>query len=123
MMRLDGPDDLDTAFETRRAGGAEAVNIVHTSMMFNLRDRLGALASVHRLPAMCGLPEMAAVGCLASYGMPTRQLYAEVADLTHEMLKGASPADTPARQPTKFELVINRNTVRRSATGEGRRRV
>jgi putative ABC transport system substrate-binding protein len=112
IVEIDGPDDLDTAFETLRAGGAEAVNVVNTSMMFNLRDRLGALASVHRLPAMCGLPEMAAAGCMASYGVPARQLYADVADLTHKMLKGASPADTPARQPTTFALVINRNTAR-----------
>jgi len=112
IVEIDGPNDLDTAFETLRAGGAEAVNIVNTSLMFNLRDRLGALASVHRLPAMCGLPEMVAAGCLASYGVPARQLYADVADLTHRMLKGASPADTPARQPTTFALVINRNTAR-----------
>jgi len=112
IVEIDGPDDLDIAFETLRAGGAEAVNIVNTSMMFNLRDRLGALASVHRLPAMCGLPEMAAAGCLAGYGVAARQLYADVADLTHRMLKGASPADTPARQPTTFALVINRNTAR-----------
>jgi putative ABC transport system substrate-binding protein len=76
IVEIYNPDDLDTAFETLRAGGVEAVNILNTSMMFNLRDRLGALVSVHRIPAMCGLPEMAAVGCLASYGRRARQLYA-----------------------------------------------
>ncbi len=107
-----GPADLAAAFETLRAGGAEAVNILDTSMLFNFRDQLGALASAYKLPAICGLPEMAAAGCLASYGTSVRELYSNLADLTDKMLKGASPADTPARQPTKFELVINLNVAR-----------
>jgi hypothetical protein len=56
-----------------RFGGAEAVNILGTSMMFNFRDQLGALVSAYKLPAICVLPEMAAAGCLASYGTSVQQ--------------------------------------------------
>ena len=34
------------------------------------------------------------------------------AALTDKMLKGAQPGDTPAEQPTRFELVINQHVAR-----------
>ena len=106
------PADFATAFETLRAGGAEAVNIPASSMTVSFRDQLGALASTYKLPTICGLPEMAAAGCLASYGTSSRELFITLADLTDKMLKGAAPADTPTQQPTKFELVINLKVAR-----------
>ena len=50
--------------------------------------------------------------CLASYGTTICGLYALEAALTHKMLHGASPADTPAQQPTKFQLVVNLKTAK-----------
>ena len=41
--------------------------------------------------------------------LPT--LYSLAASLTDKLLKGARPADTPAEQPTKFELIINRKAA------------
>jgi putative ABC transport system substrate-binding protein len=108
---VNSPADFAAAFKSLSAGGAEAVDIPGSSMMVTFRDQLGALASAYKLPAICGLPEMAGAGCLAGYGTSTHELFGTLADLTDKMLKGASPADTPARQPTKFELVINLKTA------------
>jgi putative ABC transport system substrate-binding protein len=55
---------------------------------------------------------MAVSGCLASYGTTLRELFAIVASLTDKILNGAHPGDTPAQQPTKFELVVNLNTAK-----------
>ena len=54
---------------------------------------------------------MAAFGCLASYGTTYRELQVMKAAQIDKMLKGASPADTPVQQPTKFELVVNLKTA------------
>ena len=109
---VNSPADFAAAFKSLSAGGVEAVDIPGSSMMVTFRDQLGALASASKLPAICGLPEMAGAGCLAGYGTSTHELFGILADLTDKMLKGGSPADTPARQPTKFELVINLKTAK-----------
>ena len=106
------PADLAAAFNAVRAGGADAVNILGSSILFAYRNEVGALALAHKLPSICDLPEMAAAGCLASYGPSWRELSGNLAELTGQMLKGASPADTPVRQPTRFELVINLKVAR-----------
>jgi putative ABC transport system substrate-binding protein len=55
---------------------------------------------------------MAEAGCVASYGYRLSEGYAMLAALTDKMLKGAAPGETPAQQPTRFELVINHKVAR-----------
>ena len=50
-------------------------------------------------------------GCVASYGTRLLEGWAMLAVLTDKMLKGARPGETPAQQPTRFELVINRKVA------------
>jgi len=83
-----------------------------SSMLTIFRNELGALALAHKLPAICEWSEMAAAGCLASYGTSLRELKALWPRLSAEILNGSSPADTPARQPTRFEPVINLKVAR-----------
>ena len=106
------PTDLAPAFASFRAGGAEAINVLSSPMLFGSREELGRLSLTYKLPAICEWREMAEAGCVASYGYRLSEGYAMLAALTDKMLKGARPGETPAQQPTKFELVINRKVAR-----------
>jgi putative ABC transport system substrate-binding protein len=103
--------DFAPAFASFRAGGAEAVNVLSSPMLFATREELGRISLAQKLPAICEWHEMAEAGCLASYGVTLRELVGIQAALTDKMLRGARPGDTPAQQPTKFELVINQKTA------------
>jgi putative ABC transport system substrate-binding protein len=81
-------------------------------MLFSARSELGRLAVTHKLPAICKWREMAEVGCLASYGTRLSEGWAVLAALTDKILKGAPPGETPAQQPTRFELAINLKVAR-----------
>jgi ABC-type uncharacterized transport system substrate-binding protein len=105
------PAEFAPAFASFRSDGAAAVNILSSPLAFTFRGELCSLSLKHKLPAI-GRREMAEAGCLASYGIGLSEAYAIAANLTDKLLKGARPADTPAEQPTKFELVINLNTAK-----------
>ena len=47
-----------------------------------------------------------------SYWIHEPDLYAQAASYIDRILKGASPADLPVQQPTKYSLVINLKTAK-----------
>lgn len=73
---------------------------------------VAALALSHRLPAMSGFRTFAESGGLMSYSLHQAENFEQAARYVDLILKGAKPADLPAANATKFELVINLRTAK-----------
>src|SRR5262245_41717652 len=69
-------------------------------------------AAKNRLPAMYQAKEYVAAGGLMSYGANMSDSFRQSAFYVHRILQGTKPADLPIEQPTRFELVINRETAK-----------
>jgi putative ABC transport system substrate-binding protein len=103
-----GPEQLETAFAQVAREKVAAV-IVQPSLPL---EPAAELALKHRLPAVAGSRPFAVAGGLLFYGANAADQYRKAATYVDKILKGASPADLPVEQPTKFELVINLKTAK-----------
>jgi putative ABC transport system substrate-binding protein len=65
-----------------------------------------------RLPTLHAFKQDVAAGALMSYGANLADLHRRAAGYVDRILRGASPADLPVQQPTKFELIINLKTAK-----------
>ena len=75
------------------------------------RAQVGALARMHRLPAMYPWRLYVDAGGLMSYATSIPDFHRRSASYVDKILNGAKPADLPVEPPTTFELVINLKTA------------
>jgi putative ABC transport system substrate-binding protein len=71
-----------------------------------------ASAARHGLPLVGGGDIFPKAGGLISYWFDGVEVHAQAASYIDRILKGASPADLPVQQPTKFSLIINLKTAK-----------
>lgn len=56
--------------------------------------------------------DLAAAGCLMSYGASLRDAYRLLGTYAGKIPRGVKPSDLPVQQAVKIELVLNLNTAK-----------
>ena len=105
-------EDLDGAFDAMNRKHVGAVLVIVGPLTYLLRQRISELALKFHLPAITNVNQFTQVGLLMSYGPNLPDLYRRAASYVDKILRGATPADLPVEQPSRFELTINLKTAR-----------
>ncbi len=100
--------DFEPAFEAIRRSRTESLLLGPEPLVRLQRQAVGRFAADQRLPlAMVGSTRYLDAGGLLTYGPSFDQYSALTARYVDRILRGASPAQLPIEQPTKFELGVN----------------
>jgi putative ABC transport system substrate-binding protein len=112
VLRASNERDFDTAFADLALLRADALVIGTDPFFTSQSERLAALSLRHAVPAIFRVRAFATSGGLMSYGGNITEAYRQVGAYTARILKGEKPADLPAQQVTKIELIINLKTAK-----------
>ena len=98
------------AAEAREPGGG--LICLPDSFIVTHREVIIAAAARYGLPLFGSSEVFPRSGALMSYFFDIVGVYAQAASYIDRILKGASPADLPVQQPTKYSLIINLKTAK-----------
>jgi putative ABC transport system substrate-binding protein len=112
MAPLRTSQDFDGAFALMKREQVGGFVVLAASFTVEHRERLAELALERRLPGIFGARENVDVGGLMSYSANQNDMVRRAATYIGKILKGATPAELPIEQASKFELVINLKTAK-----------
>jgi len=104
--------DIDIALEQAVRERAQALIGFPDAVLVGAAKHIAEVAVRNRWLTAFDMPQFATAGALVHYGPDFEDFGIGLAHHVHRILGGASPADLPVMQPTKFELVINLKTAR-----------
>ena len=107
------PDELKRLMGDFRAGGGQAVFVVHDFLTRSAQDTIIALADSLQLSLISEVRSFVEAGALMSYGADVLDLFRRSAGYVARILKGEAPGLLPVQFPTKVEFLLNLGTARR----------
>jgi putative ABC transport system substrate-binding protein len=112
VLNASTASEIDAAFATMRERRAGALLVGADPFLSTRSQQIVALAARDAIPAMYSNRDPIEEGGLMSYGNDTADAYRHAGVHVGRILNGASPADLPVDQATKFEFVINLKTAK-----------
>jgi len=105
-------DDVAESYQRGRDDGADAINIFASPFLAALYREMIDLSEKYQFPAIYQWKEHVEAGGLVSFGPNLASLWRQAGTIVAKVLKGATPAEIPIEQPTKFELAVNTRTAK-----------
>ena len=112
VLNASTPREINTAFATLRQRRADALLVGGDPFLSSRRQQIVALAARDAIPDVYLNREFVEEGGLMSYGNDASDNYRRAGVCVGRILNGASPADLPVDQATKFEFLINLKTAK-----------
>lgn len=104
--------DFHGSFRKLKQDGVQAV-YAPSSLLVRTERRLFADAALAAaMPTFCNAVEVTQAGAMVSYGADLRENYRRAGYFVARVLGGASPADLPTENPTRFVCSINLRTAK-----------
>jgi putative ABC transport system substrate-binding protein len=112
VVAVSSESNFDTAIANLVQAGAGSFMYALDTLFASSSDRLAALASHYRIPALYHLREAIEKGGLMSYGRRPGDADRLVGQYTARILKGERPGDLPVERATRVDLAINLKTAK-----------
>ncbi len=105
------PTAFEQAFAAMTGAQAQALLMLGDTFFFPYRQQIADRAAQQHLPSVCTARAYVEAGCLMGYDANVQEAGRQIAAYVDKILRGATPADLPVEQPTRFEFVINLKTA------------
>src|SRR5262249_27558395 len=106
------PEDVAPALEEISSSNLDALWYQGSSVLRTHTEQIMAALLKRKLPSIANIPLFAEQGGLVHYAPDVEEYFERTAGYVDRILKGATPAELPVHQPTKYELVVNAKTAR-----------